>query len=637
MGNPSTTVDPYMLLQELSPLLANNGSILHDEVPKMAKLMKECDNLVGRCVYLNILRVTEDIKILEAFLAQDGWTIMNTWLSAAKRSENFALVLELMKILQQLPLRIEHLKENNTPKLIKSFVKTSTCPKVKSLATSLMGTWLNMIRESSGPSNNSDEKKKKSGSSSSKVKLEKTNGKSDKPKSTKVKTAPAKFRKTGLEDDPANKPSKSGSSSNKQLKRTSGDSSELVPDKKHKPTPKPPTKKIFTSAGFMDALNSTPVQAKPRPKKKPTVTVKKAGSSFSKTSPSHSPIIPAGDAGDFGIDAIVPRDSSVSPAPRSPSSVPEPPKLNKYGKPKKCVRWEKEERLEAVRYFECEEGERVNVNTQSFKEQMMREKMGERTQLGEFHHHDPQWRKPQPILDLPEPMVERGRDSMEKTIQSEREKTVLFSIYPAPEFIPDSPAEPDPEPYEIVAPKVIPIDDPNDPGPVPADTEEQLPTNLNIPGFPLKDKLREIIQNATGGVSAENHGDGSPMQMDVDPNLSPPPAFSPELTPEGVPMYPPHPNGMPPPDQFFPPNTGAPMMMGMPPPHMQGMPPMMGWPNGHHMNYPPPGFPPHNNGHRGGPRSRGPPQSWRPARNKTWHNPDRQPYSDNRNGRKQRR
>lgn len=54
---------------------------------------------------------------------------------------------------------------------------------------------------------------------------------------------------------------------------------------------------------------------------------------------------------------------SVSPAPRSPSPVPEPPKLNKYGKPKKCVRWEREERLEAVRYFECEEGERGKNET----------------------------------------------------------------------------------------------------------------------------------------------------------------------------------------------------------------------------------------------------------------------------------
>ena len=55
----------------------------------------------------------------------------------------------------------------------------------------------------------------------------------------------------------------------------------------------------------------------------------------------------------------------------------------------------------------------VNVTTQSFKEQMMRERMGERTKLGGFHHHapsDPEWKRPVPILDLPAPMVEPGRD-----------------------------------------------------------------------------------------------------------------------------------------------------------------------------------------------------------------------------------
>ena len=46
---------------------------------------------------------------------------------------------------------------------------------------------------------------------------------------------------SGLEEEPT-KSSKNGSS-HKHLKRTSGDSSDLVPDKKHKPTPKPATKK----------------------------------------------------------------------------------------------------------------------------------------------------------------------------------------------------------------------------------------------------------------------------------------------------------------------------------------------------------------------------------------------------------
>ena len=51
---------------------------------------------------------------------------------------------------------------------------------------------------------------------------------------------------------------------------------------------------------------------------------------------------------------------------KTPSPVPSPvesskPKLNKYGKPMKSVRWLPDERLEAIRYFENEEGERGDI------------------------------------------------------------------------------------------------------------------------------------------------------------------------------------------------------------------------------------------------------------------------------------
>ena len=41
----------------------------------------------------------------------------------------------------------------------------------------------------------------------------------------------------------------------------------------------------------------------------------------------------------------------------------------------------------------------------------------------------------------------------------EREKTVLMSIFLSKEMVPDTPTEPDPEPYEIIQPKIIPFDD----------------------------------------------------------------------------------------------------------------------------------------------------------------------------------
>ena len=49
--------------------------------------------------------------------------------------------------------------------------------------------------------------------------------------------------------------------------------------------------------------------------------------------------------------------------------------------------------------------------------------------------------------------------SVEKHIQLEREKSVLQEIFLSIDMVPDYPAEPDPEPYELIPPKIIPIDD----------------------------------------------------------------------------------------------------------------------------------------------------------------------------------
>ena len=60
--------------------------------------MKESTQLVSRCVYLNIIKVTDSQDILEKFIADGGWAIMNTWLVEAKNSENMALILEVLKV-----------------------------------------------------------------------------------------------------------------------------------------------------------------------------------------------------------------------------------------------------------------------------------------------------------------------------------------------------------------------------------------------------------------------------------------------------------------------------------------------------------------------------------------------------------
>ena len=60
--------------------------------------MKDAAHLVSRCVYLNILRMTEIPDLLEKFITEGGWDTINKWLIEAKNSENMAFILEVLKV-----------------------------------------------------------------------------------------------------------------------------------------------------------------------------------------------------------------------------------------------------------------------------------------------------------------------------------------------------------------------------------------------------------------------------------------------------------------------------------------------------------------------------------------------------------
>ena len=60
--------------------------------------MKNSSHLVSRCVYMNILRMTNSKDVLENFINDGGWAIVNAWLVDAKTSENPDFILELLKV-----------------------------------------------------------------------------------------------------------------------------------------------------------------------------------------------------------------------------------------------------------------------------------------------------------------------------------------------------------------------------------------------------------------------------------------------------------------------------------------------------------------------------------------------------------
>ncbi|XP_014259988.1 serine/threonine-protein phosphatase 1 regulatory subunit 10-like isoform X1 [Cimex lectularius] len=130
---------------------------------------------------------------------------------------------------------------------------------------------------------------------------------------------------------------------------------------------------------------------------------------------------------------------------------------------KKGVQWKPEAELEAIKYFELDENERVNV-TKAFSDMKQMERINERMHLSrklameDIMEEKTPWRPLIPI-DIEGDLVIPGKNSIEKEIQQARERTTLQAIYFNKSIIPDSPAEPDLEIHAMTEPTIIPLDD----------------------------------------------------------------------------------------------------------------------------------------------------------------------------------
>ncbi|XP_062611811.1 serine/threonine-protein phosphatase 1 regulatory subunit 10-like [Saccostrea cucullata] len=160
-------IDPHQLLKGLAPLLTPNGAIKSPtETSRIVSLMKEANKLVSRCVYINILRATESEKTLEKFIEVGGWDVLNSWLQDCKESENYPVLVEMLKVFQQLPVTVELLKQNNSAKTIKAFSKCDN-ETVKTMSSDIVDKWMEKVRGKNNEVSN-DSKKKKSDKEKSK-------------------------------------------------------------------------------------------------------------------------------------------------------------------------------------------------------------------------------------------------------------------------------------------------------------------------------------------------------------------------------------------------------------------------------------------------------------------------------------
>ncbi|CAG2181021.1 unnamed protein product [Oppiella nova] len=139
-------IDPNQLLAAFAPLLTPLGGIKNaTEVPRLSSLMKKFSRkLVSRCVYCNVLLATTP-DVLEEFLRSGGWETIHLWIKSAKDTGNRPFLDELLKLLLTLPMNVDRLRENESPKMIRKLAKQMDDPLLAAKAQEVVDKWTKMI------------------------------------------------------------------------------------------------------------------------------------------------------------------------------------------------------------------------------------------------------------------------------------------------------------------------------------------------------------------------------------------------------------------------------------------------------------------------------------------------------------
>ena len=134
-------IDPAQLLKTLGVLLGPHGGIKSPEevniwseshsevnvntlqVGRLVQLMQKFSKkLVSKVIYVKILR-SSSTELIEHFLNEKGWELLNQWFTEAIKTSNWALCGELLDLFGLCPMTAARLKENveqnQAPKLIR--------------------------------------------------------------------------------------------------------------------------------------------------------------------------------------------------------------------------------------------------------------------------------------------------------------------------------------------------------------------------------------------------------------------------------------------------------------------------------------------------------------------------------------
>ncbi|CAB4019533.1 Serine threonine- phosphatase 1 regulatory subunit 10, partial [Paramuricea clavata] len=263
--------DPRVLLDAMSSMLGEYGDIKGpQEVITVISLMKDAEKMLSRFTFLNILRATIEIaaensaalETVHKFVKDGGCSVLNKWLEEGITSQNMPLILDVLELLEAMPITVEALKQGNIGKLVKQLSKREETD-VKDLASNVLNKWMVLVKGKPKKSKKSNEHSEESNSGSSpSSKRPRENSTSKEPKSSqppekKPKTlAEAKSNVTSVAKPPTK--TKIIAALPKLVMESSGFMNALIqpptaPTKKKKKVAPPPSPKQ-TSTGPLEEI-----------------------------------------------------------------------------------------------------------------------------------------------------------------------------------------------------------------------------------------------------------------------------------------------------------------------------------------------------------------------------------------------
>ena len=117
----------------------------------MQLMQKFSKKLVSKVVYVKILRSSSS-ELLECFLNEKGWELLNTWFSEAIRTSNWPLCTELLQLFALCPISAHRLKENadqnQAPKLVRQLSLDARVDSgVRHLSSQLFNSWMSIVSQ----------------------------------------------------------------------------------------------------------------------------------------------------------------------------------------------------------------------------------------------------------------------------------------------------------------------------------------------------------------------------------------------------------------------------------------------------------------------------------------------------------